>query len=234
MKRRRVLLASRNPHKLAELRDLLPDLPIEIVSPDDVGIDEDASESGIEVWDDFAANALAKAAWFRARSGLPTLADDSGLCVDALDGGPGVRSRRFAPTPAAGDHDQDVANNRRLLDLLRDCPDDKRGAHYGCALALIDDRVNVVTTGRVDGRIATEERGDGGFGYDPLFIVPEYGQTFGELSAEVKAERSHRARAAKAMRTWLESAVHVQAGGSTVVTGIERPSTGPESQQPKG
>jgi XTP/dITP diphosphohydrolase len=204
MSARRVLLATRNPHKLAELRDLLADLPIEIVSPDDVGIVEEPGEADIEAWDSFAANALAKAAWFRARSGLPTLADDSGLCVDALEGGPGVHSRRFAPVSSIGEDGQDPANNRHLLELLRDRPEAERGAHYGCALALIDAGLQVVTSGRVDGRIATEERGAGGFGYDPLFIVPEFDRTFGELPPEVKAERSHRARAVTAMRTWLE------------------------------
>lgn len=203
MSTRRVLLASRNLHKLAELRALLADLPVEIVCPLDVGIAEDPTEAGLEVWDTFAANALAKAAWFRARSGLPTLADDSGLCVDALGGGPGVHSRRFAPATCVGADGQDPANNRHLLGLLDDRADEERGAHYECALALLDDGLQVVTSGRVDGRIATEERGSGGFGYDPLFVVPEFERTFGELPPEVKAERSHRARAVKAMRTWL-------------------------------
>lgn len=203
MSRRRVLLASRNPHKLTELRDLLSDIPIDIVSPDDLGIDENPAEDGIECWDDFAANALAKAAYFRAHSGLPTLADDSGLCVDALDGGPGVHSRRFAPAEMVRGEGQDHANNLHLLSLLEGRPAPERGAHFGCALALLDDRVRVVTFGRVDGRIADGERGDGGFGYDPLFIVPELDRTFGELPAAAKAELSHRARAVQAMRVWL-------------------------------
>lgn len=203
MSRRRVLLASRNPHKLTELRDLLSDIPIDIVSPDELGIEEEPAEDGIECWDDFAANALAKAAYFRARSGLPTLADDSGLCVDALDGGPGVHSRRFAPVEMVRGKGQDHANNLYLLSLLEGRPAPDRGAHFGCSLALLDERVRVVTFGRVDGVIAEEERGDGGFGYDPLFIVPELGRTFGELPAEVKAGLSHRARAVQAMRLWL-------------------------------
>ncbi len=203
MSRRRVLLASRNPHKLAELRDLLSDIPIDIVSPDELGFDEDPAEDVIECWDGFAANALAKAAYFRAYSGLPTLADDSGLCVDALDGGPGVHSRRFAPAEMVRGKGQDHANNLHLLSLLCGRPEADRGAHFGCALALLDERIRVVTYGRVDGMIAEEERGDGGFGYDPLFIVPERGRTFGELSQDVKAELSHRARAVRAMRLWL-------------------------------
>ena len=112
MSRRCVLLASRNPHKLDELRDLLAHIPIDIVSQEEAGIEEDPAEHGIECWDGFAANALAKAAWFRARSGLATLADDSGLCVDALDGSPGVYSRRFAPADLVRGEGQDQANNR--------------------------------------------------------------------------------------------------------------------------
>lgn len=203
MSRRRVLLASRNPHKLEELRGLLAHIPIDIVTPEEVGIEEESAEDGIECWEGFAANALAKAAWFRARSGLPTLADDSGLCVDALDGGPGVHSRRFAPAGMVRGEGQDHANNRHLLNVLDNRPASDRGAHFGCAIALLDERFHVVAFGRVDGSIATAERGSGGFGYDPLFIVPEFGRTFGELSAEVKAGISHRSRAAQAIRAWL-------------------------------
>ena len=203
MNRRRVLLASRNPDKLSEIRDLLAEDPIEVVSPLDLGIEEDPTEADIECWDGFTANALAKAAWFRARSGLPTLADDSGLCVDALNGGPGVHSRRFAPIDMIDDAGQNAANNRHLLALLDGRPADERGAHFCCAVAFLDDRLRIVTNGRVDGSIASAERGKGGFGYDPLFIVPGSGRTFGELPANVKAELSHRARAVRAMRPWL-------------------------------
>ena len=203
MSRRRVLLASRNPHKLEELRGLLAHIPIDIVSPEEAGIEEDPAEDGIECWEGFAANALAKAAWFRARSGLPTLADDSGLCVDALDGGPGVHSRRFAPAEMQRGEGQDHANNLHLLKLLGGRPASDRGAHFGCAIALVDERYQVIGFGRVDGTIATQERGSGGFGYDPLFIVPELGRTFGELSAKVKAGISHRSRAVQAIQTWL-------------------------------
>ncbi len=203
MSRRRILLASRNPHKLAEVRALLADIPIDIVAPDDLGIDEDPAEDAIECWDDFAANALAKAAYFRAHSGFPTLADDSGLCVDALDGGPGVHSRRFAPADMLRGQGQDHANNLHLLNLLDGRLATERGAHFACAMALLDDRVRVVTFGRIDGLIANAERGDGGFGYDPLFIVPEFDRTFGELAPTVKAELSHRARAVQAMCNWL-------------------------------
>lgn len=200
MSTRRVLLASRNEHKVAEIRDLLGDLPIELVSPGDVGIPVDPAEEGIEQYETFEANALAKAAWFRSRSGLPTLADDSGLCVEALDGGPGVYSRRFAQCP---DGDQDAANNRQLLELLKSVPPESRGAWYMCALALIDDNGQVVVFGRVDGVIDDSEKGSGGFGYDPLFIPEGYEETFGQLSPDIKARHSHRAAAVAAIRPWL-------------------------------
>lgn len=201
--RRRVLLASRNEHKVSEIRDLLLGLPVELVSLLDAGVEENPAEAAIERYDTFEANALAKATWFRGITGLPTLADDSGICVDALGGGPGVGSRRFAPV--SGSEDQDRANNRHLLSKLDGLPEDERAAHYLCALALIDDTCRVVVFGRVDGRIATAERGGGGFGYDPLFLPAGYDETFGELPPEVKAEHSHRAAAVRAMRMWLRT-----------------------------
>ncbi|MFW6083735.1 MAG: non-canonical purine NTP pyrophosphatase [Gemmatimonadota bacterium] len=212
---RDVLLATRNDHKLVEIRDLLQDVPIRIVSPDDVGIPPDPGEDGVERWETFEANALAKAAWFRERSGLPTLADDSGLCVDALHGAPGVWSRRFAPDEEIGPEGRDTANNRHLLRLLRGRPPAERSAHYRCALALIAETFQVVVFGRCDGSIATETRGGGGFGYDPLFVVPGLGDTFGELPPAVKAERSHRAAAVRGMRPWL--APMCAAPGDTIV-----------------
>lgn len=212
MSARDVLLASRNRHKLAEIREMLGDLPVRILSPEDVGLAPDPAEETVERWDSFEANALAKAAWFRARTGLATLADDSGLCVDALGGGPGVRSRRFAPGDEIGPEGRDAANNRYLLRRLEGLPDAERGAHYRCALALLEDRFRVVVFGRCGGRIATEEHGEGGFGYDPLFVPTGFERTFGELPPDVKAERSHRAAAVRAVRTWL--APSVQAAGS--------------------
>jgi XTP/dITP diphosphohydrolase len=211
MSARDVLLASRNRHKIAEIRGLLADLPIRIVSPDDLGLAPDAAEDSLERWDTFEANALAKAAWFHARAGLPTMSDDSGLCVDALGGGPGLRSRRFAPEAEVGPAGRDAANNRHLLLELDGRPAGARAAHYRCALALIEERFRVVVFGRCEGRIAPVPRGEGGFGYDPLFVVPELGRTFGELPPEVKAERSHRAAAVRAARPWLTARVQTAA-----------------------
>ena len=200
---RRLLVATRNAHKLQEIRELLGDLDIEVVSLTDAGISMHPAEESLEVFNSFEGNALAKARYYRNRSGLPTIADDSGLCVDALDGAPGIHSRRFAPAEFRGDQDEDVANNEWLLECLKRIPDERRGAHYRCALALVDDRRSLLVNGSVHGRIAVEPRGTNGFGYDPLFIVAGGDRTFGELPPEVKAERSHRADAIRRLRPWL-------------------------------
>lgn len=199
----RILVATRSPHKLAEIRDLMGDLPIEFVSLADLGVDEVPEEEGIEVYDTFAENAAAKARYFRRRTGLPTVADDSGLCVDALDGGPGVHTKRFAPADRVDECGRDDANNRYLLERLSGVPPEERGAHYHCAAAVEADGASFVVHGQVHGRIAEEPRGEGGFGYDPLFLVPERGATFGELPPEVKQGMSHRARAFEKLRPWL-------------------------------
>jgi len=123
--------------------------------------------------------------------------------VDALDGAPGIHSRRFAPLEFRDDLDEDEANNRWLLDQLAGVPDERRGAHYRCALALVDDRRTLLVNGTVHGRIATGPRGQNGFGYDPLFVVTGGDSTFGQLPPEVKAARSHRADAIRRLRPWL-------------------------------
>ena len=196
---RTLLVATRSLHKLRELRELL-DLPsVRLISLEDGGIPEDPMEADLEAYDTFAENARAKAIYFQRTTGLPTIADDSGLCVDALDGGPGVRTKRFAPEDMAERYGRGEANNLYLLQRLRGLPKEERGARYRCAIAYDDGEDGFVVEGGVEGRIATEPRGDGGFGYDPLFIVPEYEKTFGQLSPEVKADISHRARAAQAL-----------------------------------
>ncbi len=199
----RLLLATRNRHKLREIRGLLSDLSFEIVSLSDIELPHSPREESVEVFETFEENAVAKARYYRTLTGLPTIADDSGLCVDALSGGPGVRSRRFAEVPAPDSDQQDRANNEHLLRLLEDVPEAERGAHYRCALALIDDSITLLLSGRVYGRIAVTERGSEGFGYDPLFIVPAHDRTFGELPPEVKAVTSHRAAAIRSLRQWL-------------------------------
>jgi XTP/dITP diphosphohydrolase len=199
---RRLLVATRSRHKLRELRQLLDVGPdVELVSPDDVGIPEEPDETG----ETFETNARLKARYYARRSGLPTLADDSGLEVDALHGGPGVRTRRYAGPDAT-----DEQNNRKLLDELGSLPPARRGARYVCvlALALPDDAgpngglATLVRRGTCRGRIATAPKGDGGFGYDPIFepaAEPPGGRTLGEWSAAAKNAISHRSRAARRM-----------------------------------
>ena len=199
--RPRLLVATRSRHKLAELRDLLSLHHAELVDLDDVGIADEAEETG----GSFAANAALKARFYARRSGLPTLADDSGLEVDALDGGPGVRTRRYA-----GEQATDADNNAKLLAELGDLPPARRGARYRCVLALaLPDRAGpraglpvTITRGTFEGRIGTVPRGANGFGYDPVFepaSEPPGGATVGEWPPERKQAVSHRARAARRM-----------------------------------
>jgi XTP/dITP diphosphohydrolase len=201
--RRRLLIATGSKHKLAELRSLL-DLPsTDIVSLADVDLADEANEVGVT----FEQNACAKALWYAKWSGLPTLADDSGLEVDALGGRPGVHTRRFA-----GADPTDDQNNDLLLQMLEDVAPDQRTARYRCVLAHAEPKngggaiVLETTVGVFEGRIAAAPRGSGGFGYDPIFeplTEPVGGRTVGELSADEKNERSHRGKAARLMRQKL-------------------------------
>ncbi|OGO54810.1 MAG: hypothetical protein A2V85_16650 [Chloroflexi bacterium RBG_16_72_14] len=205
---RRLLVATRSRHKLRELSQLLG-LParVELVSPDDVGIADEPEETG----ETFEANARLKARWYARRSGLPTLADDSGLEVDALAGGPGVRTRRYAGATAT-----DEANNAKLLRELAGLPPGWRGARYVCVLALAlpgeagprGGLGTVTRRGTCRGRIATAPKGHGGFGYDPIFepwSEPPGGETLGLWSAEAKNAISHRSRAARRMAPVLRA-----------------------------
>ncbi len=196
--RRRLLVATGSQHKLAELRALL-DLPDwELVGLADVGLADDADETGTT----FDENATIKALYYAERSGLPTLADDSGLEVDALGGRPGVQTRRYA-----GPHATDEENNAKLLSELDGVPAEGRTARYQCVLVFVEgDEVTAVTRGTWQGRIGHEPRGSGGFGYDPLFepaSEPVGGRTVGELEPDAKNASSHRAQAARAMREEL-------------------------------
>ncbi|HEY0015308.1 MAG TPA: RdgB/HAM1 family non-canonical purine NTP pyrophosphatase [Longimicrobium sp.] len=197
----RLVVATRNPGKVREIREILADAPNwEVVGLDDLGIPESPEEDDVEAYETFEENALAKARWFAAKTGALALADDSGLCVDALDGRPGVRSRRFAPVDEARGERQDEANNRHLLALLAGVPDERRTARYVCAAAAAwPDGRELVRTGTCEGVILPAPRGTGGFGYDPLFYIEDEGQTFGELPAERKNARSHRGRAVRAL-----------------------------------
>ena len=174
---------------------------VELVSPDDVGIEGEPEETGVT----FETNAAIKARYYAARSGLPTLADDSGLEVDALDGGPGVYTRRYSGPDAT-----DASNNAKLLRELDGLPPERRGARYVCVLALALPGETgprgglrlIAKRGTCRGRIAPAPKGDGGFGYDPIFeplSEPPGGQTLGQWSAEAKHAISHRSRAAARM-----------------------------------
>jgi len=190
-----LLVATRSLGKQAEFRSLLAQLSFEIAFPDDIGLTEAADEAGLEAFDTFEANARAKARWFSARSGLGTLADDSGLEVDALGGAPGVLSKRFGGVDGLDDEVTE-ANNAKLLAILSGTPDDQRSARYRCALVLVRaDGTEIATSGVTEGRILRAARGTNGFGYDPLFFSDELGRTFGEANAAEKHAISHRARA---------------------------------------
>lgn len=204
---RRLLVATRSRHKLGELRALLHLPDAELVDLDDVGIGHEVDETART----FRGNAVLKARAYAAMSGLPTIADDSGLEVDALGGGPGVRTKRYA-----GDHATDDENNAKLLLELDGVPPVGRGARYVCVLAYLEpgsgvpgERPWVVTrSGTLRGRIADGLRGAGGFGYDPLFEPagePPGGRTVGQMSAAEKNGISHRSRAARAMARHLRT-----------------------------
>lgn len=194
----RLVIGSHNKKKLVELRDLLADLPVEVVNLDAFPGIEDVEETGTT----FEENARLKATAYAKATGEWTLAEDSGLVVPALKGRPGLYSARFA-----GTHGDDAANNQKLLAELAPLPADRRAAHYVCvaALAAPDGEVKAVTEGRCSGVILPAPRGSGGFGYDPLFMVAEFHQTFGELSLRVKQALSHRAKAVTALRGALRN-----------------------------
>lgn len=197
----RLVVATRNPGKVREIHEMLGALGgYEVVGLAELGIPESPEEDAVEAFDTFEENALAKARWFAAKTGALCLADDSGICVDALGGAPGVRSRRFAAVDTARGEHQDQANNRHLLALLADVPDEARTARYVCAAALAwPDGRETVRTGTCQGVLLRAPRGSGGFGYDPLFFLPDEGRTFGELPAARKNALSHRGQAVRAV-----------------------------------
>ncbi len=197
------IIATRSRGKLAELVPMLAARGVRGIGLDDAGVMPYDDEEGIEVFDTFAANAIAKASYFTARTGMPCLADDSGLCIDALDGAPGVRSRRFATDrghSASVGADEEAANNDAMIDA---CWDSGRAppwsARYACAAAFCDGTRTMVAEGRTDGVIMPERDGSGGFGYDPYFVSTELGVSFARATREAKAAVSHRGRALAAL-----------------------------------
>ncbi len=208
MKAPPILVGTRNNHKIAELRALLAPLPVQVLGPADLGLTELDEEAELEPFDTFEQNALSKAKYFHVRSGLPTLADDSGLCVDALRGAPGVRTRRFAPDECISHWGEDEANCRWLLHVLEGVPPRDRGAEYRCAIAVTDETTHEVVHGTVRGAITSEaSSGEGGFGYDPLFVPDGYDRTYADLAPSVKEETSHRALALRLAYPWLRANV---------------------------
>lgn len=199
----KLLVATRSAGKQREIRDLLAETGVTVVYPDDQGLWEQPEEAGLEDQPSFEGNARRKAEYFARRSGLPTVADDSGLEVFALGGEPGVRSRRFALARAG--EDQDAANNAELLRRLAGAPEARRRARYRCVLVYFARAGGLPQpfAGECTGRILEAPVGTGGFGYDPLFLSDDLGQSFGEAAPADKHRVSHRGRAFRALAEWL-------------------------------
>ena len=182
----KVILASKNPHKLTELSAILSQHGFEIALESEYGLDIDVDETGAT----FEENSLLKAEAVMKASGLPVLADDSGLMVDALDGAPGVYSARY------GHKSSDGERTEFLLENMKDVPDGKRTAKFVCVITCLwPDGRKIVARGECPGVITHEVHGENGFGYDPVFYLPELGMTYAELPSEQKNAISHRARA---------------------------------------
>ena len=192
----KLVLASGNAGKLVEIRDVLADLSIELVAQGDLGID-DAEETGAT----FVENAILKARHAARISGLPALGDDSGICVNALAGAPGLLSARFA-----GEHGNSAANIAKLLESLKGLPEHSRSAHFFCVIVVLrhaDDPAPLIAEGRWSGRILTARRGEGGFGYDPIFFDPQRNASAAELEPALKNRISHRGQALARLRDLL-------------------------------
>jgi len=192
----KLLLATANAKKLTELQDILADLPVQCLSlrdfPDAKGVEETGGT--------FEENAKVKAMGYSEQTGVLTLGEDSGICCDALDGAPGVFSARFC-----GEFQSDDANNAKLLKLMDGVPDGKRTAYYESSIALAEPgKLIGVVKGQVRGLITRDLRGEGGFGYDPLFFYPPYQKTFGEVPSAMKHRVSHRGQALEKFRGLLQ------------------------------
>ena len=192
------ILATNNMKKLAEMQRILSPLGINVVTAKMLGITLEEVEEDGETFED---NAKIKARAACKATNMPAIADDSGICVDALNGAPGIYSARFA-----GEHGDDKSNNEKMLALLKDVPLPKRTAFYFCALALVrdkDDPVPLIATGKWCGTVGFKEQGSGGFGYDPLFLVTERNCTVAQLPEQIKNLISHRARAMMKLKAML-------------------------------
>lgn len=184
----KIVLASNNAGKVREIHELLKDFDIDVVSQSEFNVDS-VEETGLT----FVENAIIKARYAALKTGLPAIADDSGIEVDALNGAPGIYSARFS-----GEDASDKDNNKKLLQALKDIPEEKRTARYQCVMVFMRhaaDPTPVIASGSWEGIILTAAKGSGGFGYDPLFYVPTHQCSAAELSAELKNKLSHRSKA---------------------------------------
>ena len=194
---KKIVLASSNPGKVREINQLLADLDLQVQPQSEYGV-EDAEETGLT----FVENAILKARNAAQHTGLPAIADDSGLEVDALAGAPGIYSARFA-----GEGASDQANLEKLLDALQDTPKENRSARFQCLMVYMrhaDDPTPLICQGSWEGRILTAARGSNGFGYDPVFYVPTHNCASAELSAETKNQLSHRGQALRKLVAALQ------------------------------
>jgi len=202
----KLVVASRSAHKVQEIRSILAGIPdLEVLGLEEAGVPPSPREDDLEPYETFHENALSKAQYFHSITGLPTVADDSGIEIEALGGAPGVRSKRFAPLLDGGD--QDRRNNTFLLEKLAGRPKAERGARYVCVAALVrkEEPNPRFFEGTVSGRILDAPQGDGGFGYDPLFYVPSLSLTFAQVDGATKNRLSHRGEAFRALRSYLET-----------------------------
>lgn len=196
-----LLVATRSLDKMMEIRRILGAVPgLRLIGLDSAGITRDPAEEELEPYETFEENARSKAQYFYNKSGIPTVADDSGLAVDALGGAPGVRSKRFAPDQGLHGKELDQANNDHLMAQLGDLDLAERTGRYVCAAVLIGaTEAPLAVRGEADGLILGQPRGHAGFGYDPYFFDSKIGKTFAELDILQKNERSHRGKAFRAL-----------------------------------
>ncbi len=218
--RPRVLVATRNPGKLRELQPMLDAAGLDAIDLEGAGLPEMPDEDALESEPTFTGNALAKARYFHQRSGLPTIADDSGLAVRALDGAPGVRSKRYSGRLDLRGGPLDAANNAALLAAL-DGIEDRRAA-FVCAAAYVDGARSYVVEGETAGRIVDQAATGGhGFGYDPHFLSDDLGVTFAQATREQKAAVSHRGRAVRALIAWFASGCGGGSGAPGAGAGVD-------------
>ena len=189
----KILLATFNKHKVHEISQLIGSSDIELLSLDDIGYDEEIIEDG----NSFIENALIKAETIFKKYKMPTLADDSGICIDALDGKPGIHSARFA-----GENTSSMDKNHLIIDLLKG--NDNRNAHYTCALAYVDENEKFIVEKYCHGTIIEKETGNNGFGYDPIFFIESANMTLAEISLDEKNKISHRGQAFKEFKRHIE------------------------------